>query len=304
MSYDPASSAQSFPPADYPILAELADRPRGPRIGPWLTVLIPCFLIGVVCVILGMWFIPKELQQWRLASAEEQRLNGDPAGAMQKLNQDIQKNPRDIELRRRKSQWLLEDKQYQAALDEINQIISWRPADVAAYAQRTLIYHSMGEHKKAVDDFKRILGFDAVSAGRSRAQALNGLAYARALANVEIDEGLANIDEAMRLEGENYAMLDTRGFLYYRKGDFDRALKDLDHAVNFAEASYQEQSSASPSIADRRLKKQADQQASQALSVIHYHRALIHEGRKEADEAESDRRRVRELGFEPDEKLF
>jgi tetratricopeptide (TPR) repeat protein len=182
-------------------------------------------LIAGAFVVLGLWLIPRELQQWRLASAEEKRLNGDLSGALEQLNRDIQRNPRDIELRRRKAQWLQEDKQYQAALDETNQIIAWRPTDVNAYVQRSMILQAMGEHGKAVDDWKLILSFDTVRASRGRAQALNGLAYARSLANIEIDEGLADVDQAMRLVGENYAMLDTRGFLYYRKGDFDRALR-------------------------------------------------------------------------------
>lgn len=306
MSYNPgppSSSSRTFPPADHPILAELVDAPRGPRIGAWLAAFVAVFLVGIACVLVAVWFVPKELQQWRLASAEEQRLNGDPAGAMQKLNQDITRNPRNIELRRTKSQWLLEDKQYQSALKEINQIVTWRPGDVDAYVQRTVIHQFLGEFDKAVEDWKRILSFDAVSAGRGRAGALNGLAYARALANIEIDEGLASVDEAMRMAGENYQMLDTRGFLYYRKGDFDRALKDLDNAVDYAEAEYSLLSSTS-STADRRLKKLEDKQRAQTLAVVRYHRALIHEGRKQTDQAEADYQRVRELGFEPSASLF
>jgi hypothetical protein len=124
------------------------------------------------------------------------------------------------------------------------------------------------------------------------------------LANVEIDEGLADIDEAMSLEGENYAMLDTRGFLYYRKGDFDRALQDLDNAVTFAEAAFESRPGLSPPIPDRRLKKAADRQRAQPLAVIHYHRALIHDARNDAEKAELDRQRVRDLGFEPNDSLF
>jgi hypothetical protein len=39
-------------------------------------------------------------------------------------------------------------------------------------------------------------------------------------------------------------------------------------------------------------------------AVIRYHRALVLEALRRPDEAAGDYRRVRELGFEPDEKLF
>lgn len=289
--------------ADQPYLAELADQPRDLRKTSWSAVVLVSLFLATVGVMLVVWVLPGELQQWRVATAEEQRLNGDREGAMRLLNEDIQRNPSNIELRRIKSQWLLADKRYQDSLTEVNQIIAWRSDDVSAYALRSQIFHAMGEHGKAVEDCKKILSFDAVSAGPSRAQALNQLAYARALANIEIDDGLVDITEAIRRTGENFPMLDTRGFLYYRNGDLDRALKDLDWAVKFAEDSALVDAGQLP-IADRRYKKLADQEEAAMLAVIRYHRGLVHAARKDQTQAEADFRRVRELGFEPNEELF
>jgi tetratricopeptide (TPR) repeat protein len=303
MPHDPFSPP-SFPPADHPILAELVDnRPRRP-LGPWLAVIVLCASVVGAIALFAAVFLPKEIQQWRIAAAEEKRLDGDLRGAIQELDEHIAKNPRDIELRRRRAKWLMENKDYKQALQEIDQVITWRETDVEAYELRAQIHQSMGESGKAVADYKKIITFDSVTARRDRAEALNGLAYARALANAEINEGLVNIDEAMRLVGENAAMLDTRGFLYYRQSDFDRALKDLDHSVDFVESFYQQYLNNGFAGTDPREKKQEDKKYAQMVAVIRYHRSLVHEARDEKEKAEDDRRRVRELGFEPNESLF
>lgn len=309
MSYNPSTSLQTIPvePPEEPFLAELAEQPRESARSRWFATLIVSLFVCTVGVMFVVWALPGELQLWRLAAAEEQRLNGDHEGAMRVLEADIQRNPRDIELRYKKAQWLLADNRYDEALVEVEQIIEWHPTDVTtavnAYMLRSRIFHATGEHKKAVDDCKRILEFDAIGAGPARAEALNGLAYARGLANIEIDQGLTDITEAIRMTGENFPMLDTRGYLYYRKGDFDRALKDLDLAVTFAEDAALVNAGQLP-IADRRYKKLADQAEAEVLAVIHYHRGLVHQARNNKELAEADFQRVRELGFEPSDALF
>jgi tetratricopeptide (TPR) repeat protein len=192
----------------------------------------------------------------------------------------------------------MDNKNYREALIEIEQILALEPNDVGSIELRATAHQSLGQFREAVDDWKKILSFESVAAGDRRPLALNALAYARSLANIEFDEGLVNVDEALRLTRDNAEMLDTRGFLYYRQGDYERAIKDLNNAVDFAEGR------SAPSTSDPRIKAKADKAVAQSLAVIHYHRALIHDARKEKDKAEEDRRRVRELGFEPNENLF
>jgi tetratricopeptide (TPR) repeat protein len=62
-------------------------------------------------------------------------------------------------------------------------------------------------------------------------QLLNSLAYARALANTELEEALRDINEAIALAGSDPALLDTRGFIQFRRGELDSALRDLDNAL-------------------------------------------------------------------------
>ncbi len=59
------------------------------------------------------------------------------------------------------------------------------------------------------------------------ADCLNSLAYAYAEDNVNLDEGLKHVNAALVVEPDNPAYLDTRGWLYYRQGQYEKALKEL-----------------------------------------------------------------------------
>jgi tetratricopeptide (TPR) repeat protein len=149
---------------------------------------------------------------------------------------------------------------------------------------------------------------DVIRMPRVRAVALNGYAYARGLANRDIDEALVDIDEALRRAGEDYHMIDTRGYLYYRRGDYDLALRDLDRAVEGAHEDYQKWVAATREggfgLPDPREQQLQSRKMAQVLAVVVYHRGLCHQARGAEELAEKDFQRVRELGFEPGDALF
>lgn len=61
----------------------------------------------------------------------------------------------------------------------------------------------------------------------------NSIAYTLALQGCDLDRALDLIDSALRNEPENYAYLDTLGWVLYKRGDFDGALRSLSQALDF-----------------------------------------------------------------------
>ena len=59
------------------------------------------------------------------------------------------------------------------------------------------------------------------------ARALNHLAYAWSERGVRLSEALDHIETALEIEPDNGAFLDTRGWIFYQKGNYDAALADL-----------------------------------------------------------------------------
>lgn len=301
-------SSSTFPPADHPIWAELADRPRRPWLVFLAGMLLLIIIVGIVVGPLLYFALPGEAARWKIASAEEKRLNGDLPGAIADLDQALAQNPSNSELLRKRAQWLMEQKNYVAALEDCNRVIKLKPDDIESYQIRSLVYQFLDRHSEAVGDWKTINKLNRIRRQMDQAVALNGMAYARALADIEVDEGLADIAEALRQRGENAPMLDTRGYLYYRSGDYDRALSDLHRAVEKMEeelgAWRLETKKGRPGVKSRDQMDERVQQVKQAVAVIRYHRSLVHEALGNKDQAEADRQRVRELGFEPTDQLF
>ena len=62
---------------------------------------------------------------------------------------------------------------------------------------------------------------------------MNGLAYTYALDGLELDRALDLIDGALKNEPENYAYLDTLGWVLYKREDFEGALRSLGQALMF-----------------------------------------------------------------------
>jgi tetratricopeptide (TPR) repeat protein len=59
---------------------------------------------------------------------------------------------------------------------------------------------------------------------------LNSLSYIYAEDNVNIDEAYRLVQNALKIEPENAAYLDTLGWVLYRKGLYNESLKELGRA--------------------------------------------------------------------------
>lgn len=196
------------------------------------------------------------------------------------------------------------------ALTYLDQAADLEEDTPAALSQRAQLLQIWGEHDRAIAIYEEIDRQSRASGIPDRSVALNGLAYARAVANQDVEQGLKEIDEALALyrntDGMRDAMLDTRGFLYYRAGKYDEALRDLDQAVQGMSA-YAE---SLPPRAPRPPLNTGDASGSIELqqfnvAVMLYHRSLVLDKLGRTDDAKRDFDRARELlGRDPDETIF
>ena len=103
-------------------------------------------------------------------------------------------------------------------------------------------------------------------------------------------------------------ILDTRGFLLWRKDQFQTALWDLELAVDFARSHYRSQENELPKIkkaaVDIRPVKQQLTLLKKSLAVILYHRALAYESLQKPTKASLDRQQVQQLGYQLSPHLF
>jgi len=285
------------------------------------------FLFGVVlplCVLR----IPGEVSGWYLASALRERDAKNHEAAYRKLDQADYWIPNSPTLLLQRAEWKLEDGQREEALADCEKMLKAAKGEVGWVIIHAAFLQHAGDFSAAVEDWKKLDRFSQRSGNPDRASALNGTAYAMALAKADLDDALKMVNEALELVPNEANILDTRGYIYFAKGDYDAALVDLNKAMpvlddEVAAATILAKKHSMPAIfrkTTKRLPKgflesplfdrSGDAEAirtsrAQAAAVVHYHRSLVLDALGRKGEAAKDRAMVKVLiGREPDESLF
>jgi tetratricopeptide (TPR) repeat protein len=63
------------------------------------------------------------------------------------------------------------------------------------------------------------------------AEAFNGRCMARALANMELEVALSDCNESLKIRPNDANTLDSRGFVYFRMGQYGNAIVDYEAAL-------------------------------------------------------------------------
>jgi tetratricopeptide (TPR) repeat protein len=300
-------SGQSVEPApngEGVFQAELSDSKKRRKRSPLAHGAMWLALVVGIAIPMVMYWLPSEQAKWRIAAAQAKWLDNDMAGALQVLEAAGDDFPDNLAILQQRIAFYLEAKQYDKALADAERIVSLSNNSPQALTYQSQVLHHLGRHDEAVVICEEVLRLADEEWVGSKATALNALAYAQALGDVKLDEALLHINEAIRLAGDNLAMLDTRGFVHLRRGDTESARHDIKRSVEQMEQfvalreiqrltlvrSYQ---SESERVSDH-----------QTLAVLLYHRSLVYDELGMEDKARVDRARVRELGYEPNDELF
>ena len=155
---------------------------------------------------------------------------------------------------------LIEEKDYESAIEDFNQAIRLNPKYSRAYNGRGLAYSGQGDYGRAIADYNESLRLnnsepwlvyrnrgnvyldqedygraiadynEAIRLNPNYAHAYNsrGLAYSR-----QGDEGraIADYNEAIRLNPDLAIPYNNRGWTYYLQGDYQKAIADCNEAI-------------------------------------------------------------------------
>jgi tetratricopeptide (TPR) repeat protein len=295
---------------------EPAAPPR--RRTPWLWML--GFALLVVAPVIAVNY-HAEVSRWKVAAALEAWERGDATGGEQLLQEALRWDPQNPQVPLVRAQRLADNKDYAGALEMLEKA-SEHGATVSTFVLAEFLTKA-GRAKEAVAlfdpairalrvaDSETVFEFLHKAYRGNLASLLNMQAYLRAVGNFELEAALEQIEEALSYSPDKRsrtALLDTRGFIRWRKGEYAEALADLNVSVEQAEQELKEALSPKAGVgrksvtpADLRHEKE---QLTKPVAVIRYHRALIHQSLGDEAQAEKDFARVRELGFEPGDDLF
>ena len=114
-------------------------------------------------------------------------------------------------------------KNYDGAIADYTQSLRFAPRDVIALQNRGHAYQAKQNYDHAIADYSA-----AILIEPRFAFAFNDRCYVRAIANREMQQALADCNEALRLVPGDVHTLDSRGLTYLRLGEFDKAVADYD----------------------------------------------------------------------------
>jgi tetratricopeptide (TPR) repeat protein len=120
--------------------------------------------------------------------------------------------------------------QYDEALDVLYRSASLDTASVAPYVTIGFIYDESDQFEKAESTYVR-----ALEIAPDNATLLNNYAYLLAARGLQLDRALEMSERSLEQTPDNPSYLDTIGWIYFRKGDPDRALEYLLKAKGLSE---------------------------------------------------------------------
>jgi tetratricopeptide (TPR) repeat protein len=264
-------------------------------------------LLGIVVpIVLGPRILATSrdfVAQWLFSRAQQRFFQGDNVGALADLNRAIDWNPNSSILYLLRAKVRSKMDQLDDSLADYTELVNllngnkpglrWQRGVhrsgllAEALMGRSWVNVRLKRNRAALDDASGAVQF------APNATTWNSRAYVRAVLNVELEDGLADINRALAIDPGNTEFLDTRGYLLHRLGRDKEGLEDMNRAL------------AQWNQFDRAEMDQAARlELDHSLGVMFHHRGEIYQTLGEKDKAEVDIRRGENLGYDPAHGVF
>ena len=151
-----------------------------------------------------------------------------PPAGLEDWLADLMKNP-ETDLQRQLEDDLQQN-QPQKALKTLDQLISLNPNNPGYHEIKGHILAELKKPREAIGCYTQVLALPIPR--HRRPLVLNNLAYMRALAEVDLEQGLREVNAALRQDPHNMMYLDTRAYLLYLLGRVNEAHQVFEKQIN------------------------------------------------------------------------
>lgn len=103
------------------------------------------------------------------------------------------------------------------------------PSDPEVWFSLGVAYDKSGRWEDAIVSFKKVISLDSTNSS-----AYNYMGYLMADKGINLDESLNLIEKALKLEPDNGYYIDSLGWVYFRLGRLDDALRELKRALTIS----------------------------------------------------------------------
>lgn len=280
-------------------------------------------IAGVVVYTQGDTF----MASWYASRAEAKASQGDYHGAIADVSHAIQQTPDNVLLYMRRGQYRLnaDPPDLDGAIADFDHVLSVDEGYADGYFSRSMVYQRMA---LLLDDEQRAAKLHAAAIAdleRARKELpendprlLNQLAYTRAVAGVDLEQALQEINTVLSgvdaqallasveeepINGadllrarEILAYLDTRGYIQHLLGNQEAALKDMDLSIDLHLATDRAIFNRLP---DENARAAFQREQDKLYAVLLHHRGLVHQALGNEPQAQADLTKAQELGYNP-----
>ena len=132
----------------------------------------------------------RDSAQWKVAAAVNEEKNANPEGAIELLQKALQMDPESSHIKLHLARLLAENDQGDLGLTLCDEILESDPNDKNAWQMRSVCLRFLGRFDESLAAYQKAI-FDIIDKGPDE---LNELAYLRALAGVQLDKALRQIN--------------------------------------------------------------------------------------------------------------
>ena len=152
--------------------------------------------------------------------------NGENQKALDYLKQAIENQPKNGEFRYYLGTFYEDSEDFENAEKYIKQAIELEPDNPKFYFRLGVVYDKAKKKEASMEAMRKVIALDP-----KHANALNYLGYTYADLGQNLDEAERLIKEALKYKPNDGYITDSLGWVYYKKGQFQKALKYLKKAV-------------------------------------------------------------------------
>lgn len=138
--------------------------------------------------------------------------------------------PKNVEIYKSLGIIYLQQKKYKEAENTYRLILDLSPNDSEAYFYLANVYHEQKDIEACIKALKKALQINP-----DYHQVLNYLGYLYVVENRDFNEAELLIKKALELDSNNGAYIDSLGWLYFKKGQYQEALKEIERASTLIE---------------------------------------------------------------------
>ncbi len=145
------------------------------------------------------------------------------------MDKSIKTTPNETPLYLLLSSFYEKGKQMEKALEVLTSAHQFDKENVDLLFQMGVIFDKMDKFEEMVGRMREVITLNP-----EHADALNYLGYTFADKGIHLDEALELVQKALKLKPDSGYITDSLGWVYYRKGEYEKAVTELEKAMELA----------------------------------------------------------------------